>query len=52
MRSAQFWVPVEFGRVLISASDAARPKILEDAKLLSDIGFEIYATSGHVKFSA
>ncbi|MBU4452079.1 MAG: carbamoyl-phosphate synthase (glutamine-hydrolyzing) large subunit [Nanoarchaeota archaeon] len=44
MRSAQFCVPVEFGRVLISASESARPKILEDAKLLSSIGFEIYGT--------
>ncbi len=50
MRSAEFRVPVEFGRVLISASNKARPKILKDAKLLSGIGFEIYATRGTSEF--
>ncbi len=50
MRAAEFRVPVEFGRVLISASDAARPKILKAAKMLSSIGFEIYATSGTSDF--
>ena len=48
--SSQLEIPLENSSVLISICDELKPRILETAKKLDQLGFKIYATPGTSKF--
>lgn len=48
--SSQLKIPLDNSSVLISICDALKPRILETAEKLNQMGFRIYATPGTSKF--
>ena len=50
LMSSQLKIPFKDSSVLITVPDEYKPKIVNTAKKLADLGFKIYSTSGTSKF--